>query len=279
MIKQIKRTGTVYLVGAGPGDPELITAKGLRLLQQADVVVYDRLVHPALIKSLPAHIEKIFVGKAPGKQMLPQESIHVLLVEMAMQGHSIVRLKGGDPFVFGRGGEECMALAEAGIPYEVVPGVTSAVAAAAYAGIPVTHRRVSQGFSVVTGHTRNSYQDDPDWLELARMGTLVIMMGLRNLEKIVCHLLDNALSPYTPVAVIAHASTHQQEVIEAPLNQIVGKTAHLSPPATIIIGDVVKLRQQIDWFSASKLAECKEEVFAFPDFDMLAAITQPLNNG
>lgn len=272
--------GTVYLVGAGPGDPELITAKGLRLLQQADVVVYDRLVHPALIKSLPEETEKIFVGKAPGKQMLPQDGIHVLLIERALQGYNIVRLKGGDPFVFGRGGEECIALAGAGIPFEVVPGVTSAIAAASYAGIPVTHRGVSQGFSVITGHTRASYDEEPDWLELVRMGTLVIMMGLRNLEKIVSYLLDNAQPPDTPVAVVAHASTHQQLVVEAPLNEIVQLTSHMQPPATIVIGEVVRLRRSMHWFSIPTLASYsgQESVFSFPDLDTLTSIVQPLSN-
>lgn len=275
------QTGTVFLVGAGPGDPELITARGLRLLHEADVVVYDRLVHPALIRMLPRETERIFVGKAPGKQMLPQEGIHVLLIERAKQGCNVVRLKGGDPFVFGRGGEECIALAEAGVPFEVVPGVSSAIAAASYAGIPVTHRGVSQGFSVVTGHKRSNYEDDPDWIELVRMGTLVIMMGLKNLERIVTHLLENAQPANTPVAVVAHASTHQQEVIEAPLGQIVGLTTHIKPPATVIIGEVVKLRRYLDWFSIPTLAAgCppREDVFTFPDLDTLTAITQPLNN-
>ena len=249
-------------------------------MHEAEVVVYDRLVHPALIRMLPKETERIFVGKAPGKQMLPQESIHVLLVERAKQGYNVVRLKGGDPFVFGRGGEECIALAEAGVPFEVVPGVSSAVAAASYAGIPVTHRGVSHGFSVVTGHRRSNYEDDPDWIELARMGTLVIMMGLKNLERIVSHLLANAQPANTPVAVVAHASTHQQQVVEAPLGKIVGLTSHLSPPATVIIGEVVKLRRHLDWFSVSTLAGCspRERVFTFPDLDTLTAITQPLNN-
>ena len=272
-------TGTVYLVGAGPGDPELITARGLRLLHEADVVIYDRLVHPALIRTLPQETERIFVGKAPGKQMLPQEAIHVLLVERARQGCDVVRLKGGDPFVFGRGGEECLALAEAGIPYEVVPGVTSAIAAASFAGIPVTHRGVSQGFSVVTGHTRTNYENEPDWIELVRMGTLVIMMGLRNLERIVTHLLENAQPSNTPVAVIAHASTHQQEIVEASLGQVVEKTAHLKPPATVIIGEVVTLHKNLNWFSSPAIAGCspKEPVFTFPDLDIFTAITQSLN--
>ena len=276
----MSKIGTVYLVGAGPGDPELITARGLRLLLQADVVVYDRLVHPALIKMLPEATERIFVGKAPGKQMLPQEGIHVLLIERALQGCTVVRLKGGDPFVFGRGGEECLALARAGIPYEVVPGVSSAIAAASYAGIPVTQRGVAQGFSVVTGHARASFDEEPDWLELAKMGTLVIMMGLRNLKKIVSHLLENAYCPTTPVAVVANASTHQQEVVEAPLSEIVELSCHMRPPATVIIGDVVKLRRQLDWFSLPTLhgSGVDEDVFTFPDLDTLTAITQTLNN-
>lgn len=274
------KKGFVYLVGAGPGDPELITVRGLRALQQADVVIYDRLVHPALIQALSEDTERIFVGKSPGKQMLPQEGIHVLMIERALQGCTVVRLKGGDSFVFGRGGEECLALAEAGIPYEIVPGISSAVAAPAFAGIPVTHRGVSGGFVVVTGHSSKTYSDEYNWIELARAGTLIIMMGLKNLKTIVRHLIDNAHPEDTPVAVISHASTEKQEVVEATLDTIVERTAHLTPPATVVIGDVVRLRKHLDWFKSSSLPPWPggSDVFSFPELDLLSPFTQPLTH-
>ena len=280
MHRVTEQKGKVFLVGAGPGDPELITVRGFNLLQQADVVIYDRLVHPALLKVIPQKTEKIFVGKAPGKQMLPQEGIHVLLIERALQGCKVVRLKGGDPFVYGRGGEECLALAKAGITFEIVPGISSAIAAPAYAGIPVTHRGLARAFTVITGHASGAYNGEVDWVGLLQTGTLVIMMGLKNLSTIVHHLLDNAQSPETPVAVISYGSTRKQEVVEAPLSRIVECVRHLHPPATVVIGDVLQLRSQLHWFTpSSRDSVCHEsEVFAFPNLDTLSAITQPLNH-
>ena len=277
MSSSYPQKGTVYLVGAGPGDPELISVRGLRLLKHADVVIYDRLVHPALVDTLPEHTERIFVGKAPGQQMLPQDGIHVLLVERARQGFVVVRLKGGDPFVFGRGGEECQSLAESGVPFEVVPGVSSAVAVPAYAGIPVTHRGITQGFSVFTGFSKEPYKSSPDWPALARAGTLVVMMGLRKLPDIVKSLLKARISPSTPVAVISYGTTADQEVVEAPLAEIAGRVAHLKPPATIVVGEVVSLRNQLSWFNPS-VDPSYDDVFSFPELDTLTAITQPLNN-
>lgn len=244
--------GTVYLVGAGPGDPDLITMRGHALLRQADVVLYDRLAHPELLDAVPRHAERIYVGKTSGKHACPQERIHELLVEKARQGHVVVRLKGGDPFVFGRGGEEALALAEAGVPFEVVPGVTSAVAAPAYAGIPVTHRGVAQAFTVVTGHTCDDAVAEPDWAALAGVGTLVVLMGLARLPEITARLIAGGRPAGTPVAVVASGSTGRQQVVEGTLADIAERAVGVPSPATIVVGDVVRLRQQIAWFDPAE---------------------------
>ncbi|MEX1055823.1 MAG: uroporphyrinogen-III C-methyltransferase [Rhodothermales bacterium] len=239
--------GTVYLVGAGPGDPDLITVKGLKLLRAAEVVVYDRLVHPDLLEEINPLAERIFVGKAAGGHTCPQHEINQYLIDHARRGRMVVRLKGGDPFVFGRGGEECLALAAAGIPFRVVPGITSPISVPAYAGIPVTHRNVSSAFTVVTGHSCE-LSEDPDWAALARAGTLVILMGLKRLPEIAEILIRSGSSPDTPAAVIADGTTENQTVVVGTLRDIASKSRHLDPPATIIIGDVVALRPWIAWF-------------------------------
>lgn len=246
------KPGTVYLVGAGPGDPELITVRGLSLLRRAGVVLYDRLVHPDLLEAAPPEAERIFVGKAPGRHACPQEAINDLLIEKAREGIVVVRLKGGDPFVFGRGGEEALALAGAGIPFEVVPGVSSAVSAPAYAGIPVTHRGVAHAFTVVTGHTCDLPGGEPDWAALAQAGTLVILMGLARLPHIARDLLDRGHAPGTPVAVVSHGTTGAQTVVEGTLLDIADRAAALRSPATIVIGEVVNLRSQIAWFHPAR---------------------------
>ena len=243
------KPGSVYLIGAGPGDPELITVRGLRLLRRATVVVYDRLVHPDLLDEAPADAERIYVGKRPGHHYRIQDQINSILVARAREGNIVVRLKGGDPFVFGRGGEECEVLHEAGIPFEVVPGISSAVSVPAYAGIPVTHRDVSTAFTVVTGHTCEPDTDDVDWDALARVGTLVILMGIGRIDKITRRLIDGGRQADTPVAVISRGTTAHQEVIEGTLADIAGRVSHVRPPATIVIGDVVSLRERIAWIA------------------------------
>ncbi len=241
-------SGTVYLVGAGPGDPDLITVKGLKVLRLADVVVYDRLIHPDLLDEAPVNADRIYVGKAPGNHSIPQERINEILVEQGRRGRLVVRLKGGDPFVFGRGGEEAFALAAAGIPFHVVPGITSAISVPAYAGIPVTHRNVSSAFTVVTGHS--CYEgDDPDWISLARAGTLVILMGLKRLPTIANTLVDAGIDASMPAAVISSGSTNNQVVVEGTLENIGRRTRHLETPATIVIGHVVSLRPWMSWFN------------------------------
>lgn len=240
--------GKVFLVGAGPGSPDLITLRGLRLIRSADVLVYDRLVHSDLLAEAPATAELVYVGKAPGEHSCPQETIHELLVEAARRGGIVVRLKGGDPFVFGRGGEECLALLEAGIPFEVVPGITSAVSVPAFAGIPVTHRKIATAFTVVTGHTCGE-GDGQDWAALARAGTLVILMGLSRLPQIARDLVEHGCSAETPAAVIQCGTTDAQRVVTGTLATIAEQARGLRNPATIVVGDVVALRPELSWFT------------------------------
>jgi uroporphyrin-III C-methyltransferase len=246
--------GFVYLVGAGPGHPELITVRGLRALQQADVVAYDRLVHPDLLQEASPYAELINVGKIPGQQRISQAEINRLLVDRAQKGYTVVRLKGGDPFVFGRGGEECLALRAAGISYEVVPGVSSAVAAPAYAGIPVTHRHLARSFTVVTGHTAGAETADLDWCALARLDTLIFLMGVSNLPRISRELIKHGRSPDTPAALVRCGTTEVQRVAVGTLATISDRAQGIQPPAAIIIGEVVGLQPQLDWFTPPETA-------------------------
>lgn len=236
--------GIVYLVGAGPGDPDLITVRGLRALRGADLVAYDRLVHPDLLLQAPESAQKIYVGKAPGRQAFSQSEINQLLVVAARGGNRVVRLKGGDPFVFGRGAEEAEALHEAGIQFEVIPGITSALAAPASAGIPVTHRDVARSFAVVTGHTTDP-DEEPDWGSLARIDTLVILMGVGRLQLICERLQQHGLPSETPVAVVRSATTAAQVVVTGDLSDIPTRAAGITPPAVIVIGEVVRMRHRL----------------------------------
>lgn len=245
-------SGIVYIVGGGPGDPGLITVKGLECLRRADVVLYDRLVPQELLTGVPPHTELIDVGKEPKRYRRSQDEINTLLIEKASQGKTVVRLKGGDPFVFGRGGEECQALAEAGIRYEVVPGVSSAIAVPAYAGIPVTQRGVTTTFTVVAGHTGGS-DSHTDWDAIARMGTIVFLMGVEHLPEIVENLLVRGCGTDTPAALIQEGTTQNQFVITGTLTDIVEKTREVHPPAVLVVGEVVRLREQINWFGPGSL--------------------------
>jgi uroporphyrin-III C-methyltransferase len=238
-------SGIVYLVGAGPGDPRLITVLGLERLRQAEVVIYDRLVSARLLDEAPPTAERIFVGKAPGEHSAKQEEINELLLHHARRGRIVVRLKGGDPFVFGRGSEEALACAEAGIPWEVVPGISSAVSVPALAGIPVTHRELAGGFAVVTGHCAEG--DRQDWATLARVETLVILMGLSRLPEIAAALLFHGRGASTPVAAIAQGSLPEERVVVGTLGTIAGDVAQagLKAPATIVVGEVVRMRQRL----------------------------------
>ena len=242
--------GHVYLVGAGPGDPELLTLRGARLVAGADVVVYDNLVAPALLDLAPAAAERIYVGKKAADHSLPQEAINALLVRLAQAGKSVVRLKGGDPFIFGRGGEEMEDLLEAGITVEVVPGVTAAAGVAAYAGIPLTHRDHAHSVVFTTGFLKDGALD-LDWSLLAHRGqTLVIYMGVSRLAEICAQLVAHGLPATTPVAVIERGTTHAQRIVKAELATLADEVlrAGIRPPSLTIVGDVVKLYPRLSWF-------------------------------
>lgn len=239
-------------MGAGPGDPGLLTVKGLDCLRRADVVIYDRLIDESILHEARPEAEKIYVGKASSHHTLEQETINHLLIQKAREGKVVVRLKGGDPFVLGRGGEEAEALAENHIPFEVVPGVSSAIAVPAYAGIPVTHRDVASSFTVVTGH-KASDRGEPNiaWDKLATgTDTLVILMGIGNLAYVVDQLIKNNKPPSTPAAVITHGTTNRQRCVTGTLQDIVAKvkSEDLKPPSVVIVGDVVQLRKHLRWF-------------------------------
>ena len=253
----VEGPGTVFLVGAGPGDPGLITVKGARCLRTADVVLYDRLVDRRLLAMAPPHAELIDVGKVRGDKPDRQEAINALLIEKARAARRVVRLKGGDPFVFGRGGEEAEALSGAGVPYQVVPGVTSAVAAPAYAGIPLTHRGYASSFTVVTG----SEAPDKDesaiaWDKLAGLGgTIVVLMGWERLEEIVSTLVREGRPADTPAALVQWGSESYQRTVVGTLADIVGRArkSDIGPPVAVVIGEVVRLRDRLNWFDSRPL--------------------------
>jgi len=240
--------GIVYLVGAGPGDPGLLTLRGLEYLQKADVVVHDRLANPQLL-AYALQAKLIDVGKQPDHHPVPQSRINAILVEEAREGKVVVRLKGGDPFVFGRGGEEAQALAEAGISFEIVPGVTSAIAVPAYAGIPVTQREEACSVAFITGHCSGSKPLDFNWQALAQgIDTLVFLMGVHNLQIIVTSLIDAGRSPENPVALIEQGTLPEQKVVTGTLTDILEKAAEIKPPAIIVVGKVVSLHSTLEWF-------------------------------
>jgi uroporphyrinogen III methyltransferase / synthase len=248
--------GIVYIVGAGPGDPGLITRRGAELLARADVVAYDRLVHPDLLKLAP-QAELIDVGKKPGQSAEGQERINDVLVEEARKGRVVVRLKGGDPFVFGRGGEEAELLAGAGIPFEIVPGVTSAVAGPAYAGIPLTHRDYASWTVIATGHEDPTKASSAlDWDALARAPSAVFLMGIEQMNRITAELQRAGKAPDTPAAVIASATLPQQRIVRSTLEKISDAvaTAGIEPPAVLVVGTVAALSDRLDWTSRRPLA-------------------------
>jgi uroporphyrin-III C-methyltransferase len=241
----VRVPGHVHLVGAGPGDPDLMTVRGLCCLRQADAVLYDRLVSREILAEASPTAELIDVGKETGHSQWGQEDINALLISLAREGRTVVRLKGGDPFVFGRGGEEALACREAGIPCEVVPGVSSAVSVPALAGIPVTHRGVAGSFAVVTGHCMDG--DRVDWPALARIDTVVVLMGLARLADLSVLLQSHGRAADTPVAVIANGSRPEVRVVVGTLGDIAARAteAGLTAPATIVIGEVVRLRERL----------------------------------
>lgn len=243
--------GKVYLIGAGPGDPELITVKGLRYLRSADVVLYDRLISTELLAETRPGTDLIFVGKEAGCHSLAQAEINALLIYHAQRNHIVVRLKGGDPFVFGRGGEEAQALVAAHIPFEVVPGISSAIAVPAYAGIPVTHREYTSSVTIVTGHEGLSASPAVNWEALAALGgTLIVLMGVKALPHFTQKLIAHGMDAQLPAAVIQEGTTPQQRVVTGTLATIATRAieAGLSVPALTIIGSVVSTREALAWY-------------------------------
>jgi uroporphyrinogen III methyltransferase / synthase len=276
MSKSEAKRGIVYLVGAGPGDSGLITVKGLNCIRKAEVLVYDRLVSPRLVRQAPEGAELIYVGKLPDRHTLQQDDINKLLVKKAAQGLIVTRLKGGDPFVFGRGGEEAALLAKHDIPFEIIPGVTSAIAVPAYAGIPVTHRGLSSGFTVVTGHEDPAKDEsDLDWPALAtNPGTNVFLMGVGNLPLITERLLDEGMDPTTPVALIHRGTEAGQRTLVGVVADIAAKAkeADFKHPAVIVTGEVVSMRESLKWFERKPLfgrrivvSRAREQASAFAE--------------
>jgi uroporphyrin-III C-methyltransferase len=243
--------GKVFLVGAGPSEPKLITLRAVEVLRKADVVIYDRLAAKSILRLAPKSAKKIFVGKSSRKHELSQEKINELLISTALEGKKVVRLKGGDPFLFGRGGEEAEALVDNNIAFEVVPGVTSALAAPAYAGIPLTHRDYSSSVAIVTGHRAGNAGKVVDWGKIARaVDTIVILMGIESLASIANRLMEGGLSPNTPVAIIEWGASKMQKSLMGTLGAIAAeaKERDVKPPAVIVIGEVVNLGRKLSWF-------------------------------
>ncbi|HVO64864.1 MAG TPA: uroporphyrinogen-III C-methyltransferase [Syntrophales bacterium] len=252
----VLKQGKVYIIGAGPGDPGLITVKGLMCLKEADVVIYDYLVNEEIINQARESARLIYAGKKGGAHTMPQEEINRCLVDEARQGNIVARLKGGDPFVFGRGGEEAEILAQSGIPFEIIPGVTSAVAVPAYAGIPLTHRDYTSTLAFVTGHEDPTKEEsDIDWKTLAGIGTVVFLMGVKNLRQITTNLMVYGKHVDTPAALIRWGTTEDQETMTGTLSDIVKKAEDrkFSPPAILVIGEVVNLRDVLNWFESKPL--------------------------
>jgi len=246
----MNKAGFVYITGAGPGDPKLITVRGLETIRLADVIIYDRLISEELLMEAMPHAELIYAGKACGHHTIKQEDIHALIAEHAELGLVVTRLKGGDPFVFGRGGEEAAYLKERGISYEIVPGISSSIAAPAYAGIPVTHRGTAASFAVITGH-ESAGKDSPavNWEWAAGAETLVILMGLQQLHIITEQLMLNGKSADTPIALVQSGSKKEQRVVVGRLDSIANmpEVRELRSPVTIVAGPVVRLQEQLAW--------------------------------
>jgi len=247
----------VYLVGAGPGDPMLLTLKGKRVIEQAEVIIYDHLVNKEILSLADPDAELIFAGKVPGQHTMPQEEINELLVSKAREGKRVVRLKGGDPFVFGRGGEEALFLLEHGLEYEVVPGISSALAVPAYAGIPVTHRGISSSFAVITGHEKPDKKTSSIKWEKITLGTdtLIFLMGVEHLADIVKQLHKNGRSKDTPVCIISNGTLAEQKIVTGTLGNIatLAEESALTPPAVIVVGEVVNLQAKLEWLTSKPL--------------------------
>lgn len=253
----MNQTGMVYIVGAGPGDPGLMTVRSLECLRQADVVIYDRLIPKAILDEAPVWADRIYAGKAPGKHYISQDEINDLLVEGGQSGQTVVRLKGGDPCVFGRGSEEAEVCAQHGIPFEIVPGVTSAVAVPECAGIPLTHRGLSGSVAIITAHRADERQK-VNWQACAAMDTLVVLMGVAHLPDVITELIKHGRSAETPVAIISCGTWEEEQVIVGALHNIIdiAHEADIQSPATIVVGDVVSIREKLmmpAWTAAAQI--------------------------
>lgn len=252
-------TGKVNIVGAGPGDPELITVKGLKAIENADVILYDRLVNEQILAYASPKAKLFYCGKDPYRHAMPQEETNQLMVTLAQKGYMVTRLKGGDPFVFGRGGEEAQILNAHHIPFEIVPGITSGIAAPAYAGIPVTHRDYSSSVAFVTAITQEGVNKEEYWAHLAQgPETLCIYMGVKKLPDICALLLRHGKSADTPVALVHLGTTEQQQTEVGTLSTIVERAAHIKNPAMIIVGEVVRLREELSWFQEASLTAIRQ---------------------
>lgn len=275
----MKRKGTVYLVGAGPGDPGLLTLRGAELLSRADVVIYDGLVNPELLRLAPSSAEIIYGGKRPERQPMSQDELNRLLVAKASQGKTVLRLKGGDPYIFGRGGEEAESLAAARIPFEVVPGISSMAAVPNYAGIPLTHRAHCSSFTVITGHEDPAKEESTiDWAQVAAApGTKVVMMGLRQLRQIAQTLIRHGMPPATPVAMVRWGTTGRQQSIEGTLDTIadVAERTQFGAPTVTVIGGVVGLREKLNWFEKRPLFG--QRIVVTRAKDQAQALSKPLS--
>ena len=256
------RCGTVYLVGAGPGDPGLLTVKARDLLDSCDVIVYDYLVNPDLLVNIPANVERIYVGKVGGGRQTPQDQINCLLINHAQSGKRVVRLKGGDPFLFGRGAEEAEALRSTGVPFEVVPGISSALAVPAYAGIPLTHRDLSSSVAVLTGSRAGDGALTRSLEAHSATDTIVILMGVMHLREIADDLVASGRSADTPCAVIRWGTYETQQTVTGTLSTIAADAAGfgMRPPAVIVVGEVVKLRERLKWFENVACAYSQEDL-------------------
>jgi len=244
--------GKVYLVGAGPGDPELLTLKALRLIKSADVILYDRLINQEILLFAKPDCELVYVGKEDGKHTIEQEKINELLLKYAHTREVVVRLKGGDPFIFGRGGEEALFLVEHGIEFEVVPGVSSFYSVPAYAGIPITFRGISSSFAVITGHEDpRKERSSIDWESLKGINTLIVLMGVSRRKEIARRLIEIGRDPKEPVAFIENGTTERQKVILTDLYELSTNPPEVSPPAIMVVGSVVRLRENLSWYEAT----------------------------
>jgi len=252
----MNESAKIYLVGTGPGDPDLLTVKALRLLQNADVVIYDRLVSEGILQQIPAGVSKIYVGKKSGNHTLPQDEINQLLLNLADTERTIVRLKGGDPFIFGRGSEEALLLAQHDIQFEIVPGITAASACTTYAGIPLTHRGLSQGVQMITGHSQSDKPLTLDWKSLADENkTIVIYMGLTNIKFIAENLMKAGLDKNTPAAAVQNGTTFRQYCVLTTLAKLDSDCTALQAPVIFVIGKVVALAEKLDWFETDNAIE------------------------